>query len=60
MRPLGVSLHWRYLTLSQKVPKNAFLSYKFPKINLNRVADSVFDLRNEFYANRMSFGILWK
>ena len=24
MRPLDVSVHWRYLTLSQKVPKNAF------------------------------------
>ena len=31
MRPLDVSLHWRYLTLSQKVPKNAFWSKSLPK-----------------------------
>ena len=26
------------------------------KINLNHIAGIVFDLRNEFHANRMSFG----
>jgi hypothetical protein len=26
------------------------------KINLNHIADIVFDLRNEFHANRMKFG----
>ena len=59
MRPLGVSVHWRYLTLSQKVPKNAFQVSQnifWSKINLNHIADIVFDLRNEFHANRMSFG----
>ena len=31
MRPLDVSVYWRYLTLSQKVPKNAFWSKSLPK-----------------------------
>ncbi len=40
-------------TFSLKVPQKIFIS----KINLKRVDDIVFDLRNEFHANRMSFGI---
>ena len=35
-----------------KAPLNMFIS----KINLNLIADIVFDLRNEFHANRMKFG----
>ncbi len=35
-----------------KVPLNIFIS----KIYLNLIADIVFDLRNEFHANRMKFG----
>ena len=31
MRPLGVWLYWRYLTLSLKVPKNAFWAKSPPK-----------------------------
>ena len=32
MRSLGVSVYWRYLTFSQKVPKNAFYSKSLPKL----------------------------
>ena len=39
---------------SLKVAQNIFIS----KFNLKPVADIVFDLRNEFHANRMCFGVL--
>ena len=60
IRPLGVWLYWRYLTLSQKVPQKRLLSRPktfFIENQPNPVADIVFDLRNEFHANRMKFGI---
>jgi hypothetical protein len=46
--------------LSQKVPENVFWANCRPKhfyINLKPVADIVFDLRNEFHANRMKFRV---
>ena len=58
------NLQSRLLTFSPRVPKNDFLRSKsppkilIPKINIKPVADIVFDLRNEFHANRMKFGIL--
>ena len=61
MRPLNVWLYWRYLTFSPKDP-NSHLEPKaarnifIPKITLKPVADIVFDLKNEFHANRISFG----
>jgi hypothetical protein len=54
MRPLSRIPQSKYLTLSLKVPQIFFIS----KTNLKPVADLVFDLKNEFHANRMSFGIL--
>jgi hypothetical protein len=63
MRPFCHFLYLRFLTLSQKGPKmpfslkvaqNIFIS----KFNLKAIADIVFDLRNEFHANRMCFGLL--
>ena len=39
---------------SLKVAQNIFIS----KFNLIAIADIVFDLRNEFHANRMKFGVL--
>ena len=41
-------------TFALKVPQKKFIS----KIHLKPIADIVFDLRNEFHAYRMKFGIL--
>ena len=45
---------WPITLFDLKVSQNLFQS----KINLNLIADIIFDLRNEFHANRMSFGVL--
>ncbi len=54
---------WDIWLLPQDGPNTTFalnVSSKFflSKINLNHITDIVFDLRNEFHANRMKFGIL--
>jgi hypothetical protein len=64
MRPLSCFLQSRYLTFSPRGPKNDYCPKSLPKksfsskFNPKHVADIGFDLRNEFHANRMKFGIL--
>ena len=48
---------WLWVKKCPKTPFNLKVSQNFfwSKINLNHIADIVFDLRNEFHANRISF-----
>jgi hypothetical protein len=63
MRPFCHFLYLRYLTFSPRVSETTFSLKAAQKIftskfNLKLIAEIVFDLRNEFHANRVSFGIL--
>jgi hypothetical protein len=61
VRPLTIWLYWRYLTLSQKVAKTPFgIKFVHKLFHQNQPKTRCwhfFDLKNEFRANRMKFGV---